>query len=88
MSTTDQVTQNRAHTRFCFTAQANHETLGRKPLTEAQMKIFNLLWAGWKPKSITVRLGIRPQGVYEAIGKIRECGWELPPREEMYERGK
>lgn len=65
-----------AYSKFCF-AGANHEAVGRRPLTEQQQKVYNLARVGWDPASICGRTGLPIASVYDALHKISFNGWKI-----------
>lgn len=68
--------QAKAYQQFCF-AGANHDAVGRRPLTNQQEKIYNLARVGWEPQSIAGRTGLPIASVYDALHKIEFNGWHI-----------
>lgn len=65
-----------AHNKFCF-AGANHDAVGRRPLTGQQEKIYNLARVGWDASSIAGRTGLPLASVYDGLHKIEFNGWKI-----------
>jgi hypothetical protein len=65
-----------AYQKFCF-AGADHQAVGRRPLTEQQQTVYNLARVGWEPSSIAGRTGLPVASVYDALHKISFNGWKL-----------
>ena len=64
-----------AYHSFCFKGALSHEGLGRRPLTEQQMKVYNLARVGWKPANIAERVDVPLASVYDALHSIQHKGW-------------
>jgi len=54
------------------------EKLGRKPLTEKQIEVFDLTSSGKKPKEIAKILGYTPQNVAVHLNAITKKGYIIP----------
>lgn len=63
---------------FLYTPEHDHSQLVRRPLTEQQQKVFNLLKVGWRPPEISKRTRISESTVRDMMVKIKFNGysWE------------
>lgn len=62
---------------FCFTKEAKHDAVGKRPLTDQQQTIYNLARVGWDASSIAGRTGLPIASVYDGLHKIEFNGWKL-----------
>jgi DNA-binding NarL/FixJ family response regulator len=66
-----------AFQQFCYPSETEIKTPDRRPLTEQQQKVYNLVTVGWNASQIAERIKCPVASVYDAIAKIRHWGYNI-----------